>query len=185
MLFKYAKLGKVGIAKNIEFEETIKLLQAIDAFKQDSATGKTHSILRWFDDYSDLIAYQEEYPGDRDILPTLDIYQNFGLEGSMQIIKACQEAEATGVYDFIVTTAHRAKGLEFDSVLLGDDFEPQFSDKDGLSINSIKETNSEEFRLLYVAITRAKKILYAYHIIALMRLIEQINQKNINKQKID
>lgn len=101
--------------------------------------GYTHSILRWFDDYNDLIAYQEEYPGDRDILPTLDIYQNFGLEGSMQIIKACQEAETTGVYDFIVITAHRAKGLEFDNVLLGDDFEPQFSDKDGLSIIALKK----------------------------------------------
>ena len=182
MLFKYAKLGKVGIAKNIDFEETIKLLQAIDAFKQDNVTGKTHSILRWFDDYSDLIAYQEEYPADRDILPTLDIYQNFGLEGSMQIIKACQEAETTGVYDFIVTTAHRAKGLEFDNVLLGEDFEPQFSDKDGLSIDSIKATNSEEFRLLYVAITRAKKLLYAYHITELMGLINQINQKNAQLQ---
>lgn len=73
-------------------------------------------------------------------------------------------------------TAHRAKGLEFDNVLLGDDFEPQFSDKDGLSIDSIKETNSEEFRLLYVAITRAKKVLYTYHITELMALIRQINR---------
>ena len=100
----------------------------------------------------------------------------------MQIIKVCQEAETTGDYDFIVTTAHRAKGLEYDNVVLGDDFESQFSNKDGLSINSIKETNSEEFRLLYVAITRAKKILYAYHVTELMRLIEQINQENVTEQ---
>lgn len=178
MLFRYAKLGKIGITRHIEFTETIALLQALDAFKQDSQTGKNHPILRWFDDYSDLLHYQEEYPADREVLPTLDIYQNFGLAGSLHIIESCQKATDTGEYDFIVTTAHRAKGLEFDTVLLGDDFKDQFADEDGLSVESLEATNAEEFRLLYVAITRAKRKLYAYHVESVMRLIEQRNQQS-------
>lgn len=171
ILFDYAKLGKVGVARNIDLEDTLNLLKAIDAFKQDSSTGRTHNILKWFSDFDELLAYQHEYPSDRDILPTLQIYQNFGLAGSTEIISRCIRAERTEEYDFIVTTAHRSKGLEFDNVMLADDFTRQFENAEGLSMESISQTNDEELRLLYVAVTRAKKKLYAFHVQTLMSLI--------------
>lgn len=53
--------------------------------------------------------------------------------------------------DMIFSTAHKSKGLEFDEVTLSDDF---------LDLSKLKKENiaiySEELRLLYVAITRAK-----------------------------
>lgn len=52
--------------------------------------------------------------------------------------------------DITLSTAHRAKGLEFDHVVLSEDFEDP-SDQDGVTIQS--------GNLLYVAITRAKKSL--------------------------
>jgi F-box protein 18 (helicase) len=51
---------------------------------------------------------------------------------------------------FLVTTTHKAKGLEWDNVVLGADF--KLYDENG---NLTK--NPEEFNLMYVAATRAKK----------------------------
>lgn len=53
--------------------------------------------------------------------------------------------------DVLLTTAHRSKGLEWDSVELYDDFP---------KIKNLVEVNFEELNLLYVAITRAKKQLF-------------------------
>ena len=50
--------------------------------------------------------------------------------------------------DIILTTAHKSKGLEYDYVVVADDF--KFGDIDALSIPE------QELNLLYVACTRAK-----------------------------
>jgi superfamily I DNA/RNA helicase len=56
--------------------------------------------------------------------------------------------------DVIVSTAHRAKGLEWDNVIIGPDF-PQ--PKENPTTGQIEFPSREEFRLAYVALTRAKK----------------------------
>jgi superfamily I DNA/RNA helicase len=55
--------------------------------------------------------------------------------------------------DVIVTTAHRSKGLEWDHVRVMDDF------SDPLDRDLTLAARSDEINLLYVAATRAKKIL--------------------------
>lgn len=55
--------------------------------------------------------------------------------------------------DITFLTAHKSKGLEFDNVVLGDDF-PNVYDESG-----IKDLPIAEINLLYVAATRAKKTL--------------------------
>lgn len=56
--------------------------------------------------------------------------------------------------DVILTTAHKAKGLEWDQVILADDFKSSY-DKEG----KLQSVDEEENNLLYVACTRAKKVL--------------------------
>ena len=51
--------------------------------------------------------------------------------------------------DVVMTTAHKGKGLEYNQVIVADDF--LMFDKDGGITNDQQEIN-----LLYVAITRAK-----------------------------
>lgn len=64
-------------------------------------------------------------------------------------------AREEGAADLIVSTGHKAKGREWDSVTLFSDFEPRLS-KD----NPPKPVlNEEEARLLYVATTRARQLL--------------------------
>lgn len=56
------------------------------------------------------------------------------------------------VPDVIVSTAHRAKGLEWDDVSIGDDW-PDLSDED----KAKEALNPEALRLAYVAASRARK----------------------------
>jgi len=56
--------------------------------------------------------------------------------------------------DVVVSTAHRAKGLEWDRVRIGDDFRgPRVDGETGATIMPA----DEELRLAYVAVTRAQK----------------------------
>jgi hypothetical protein len=63
----------------------------------------------------------------------------------------------TRVPDVIVTTAHRAKGLEWDNVIIADDFKEP---KENPKTKEMEFPSEEEFRTSYVALTRAKKMLY-------------------------
>lgn len=56
--------------------------------------------------------------------------------------------------DVVITTAHRAKGLEWDKVRIGDDFWGPRIDKD---TGNKTMPSPEELKLDYVAVTRAKK----------------------------
>lgn len=58
--------------------------------------------------------------------------------------------------DVMLITAHKSKGLEFDTVVLGDDFEPLYVNE---QTNKIEFVNDAERNLLYVACTRAKEML--------------------------
>ncbi|WP_240351889.1 ATP-binding domain-containing protein, partial [Pectobacterium brasiliense] len=62
----------------------------------------------------------------------------------------------------VVSTAHRSKGLEWDTVILNDDFsditDPLLSDA----------ARTDETNLLYVATTRARKILVRNELLKLL-----------------
>ena len=62
-----------------------------------------------------------------------------------------------------LTTAHKAKGLEWDRVALTDDYTPLVLEKPSKGAHgayprlaSLKETPPDEFNLIYMAVTRAK-----------------------------
>ncbi|MGW5384072.1 UvrD-helicase domain-containing protein [Nocardia sp. NPDC003963] len=56
--------------------------------------------------------------------------------------------------DVVVSTAHKAKGLEWNNVRIGDDFKgPELDNATG----ELSMPSEEELRLAYVAVTRAKK----------------------------
>jgi superfamily I DNA/RNA helicase len=58
------------------------------------------------------------------------------------------------VPDVVISTAHRAKGLEWDYVVIGDDFP---APKESLKTGELEWPSEEEMRLAYVAVTRARK----------------------------
>lgn len=65
------------------------------------------------------------------------------------LIERLEKANKSKEPQVVLTTAHKSKGLEFDNVIIGDDF--KFGEKETLDIPE------QELNLLYVACTRAKK----------------------------
>jgi hypothetical protein len=71
-----------------------------------------------------------------------------------RVLSALADYKKPANPDIILTTAHKSKGREFDIVVLASDF-PDVYDKDGEWVG-LEDT---EANLLYVALTRAKKVL--------------------------
>ncbi|XP_047229585.1 F-box DNA helicase 1 isoform X3 [Girardinichthys multiradiatus] len=72
-------------------------------------------------------------------------------------LKACSESDLHRA-DFIVGTVHKAKGLEFDTVIISDDFTTIPAASHNLcrfQDFSISKVPDDEWNLLYVAVTRA------------------------------
>ncbi|XP_038142942.1 F-box DNA helicase 1 isoform X2 [Cyprinodon tularosa] len=72
-------------------------------------------------------------------------------------LKACYESDLKGA-DFIVGTVHKAKGLEFDTVIISDDFATLPASRHNLHRLPdflFSHILSDEWNLLYVAVTRA------------------------------
>ncbi|XP_041834043.1 F-box DNA helicase 1 [Melanotaenia boesemani] len=73
-------------------------------------------------------------------------------------LKGCSESDICRA-DFIVGTVHKAKGLEFDTVIVNDDFASVPSPRHELAYHpefSFSKIPDDEWNLLYVAVTRAK-----------------------------
>ncbi|MFR9753736.1 UvrD-helicase domain-containing protein [Nocardia sp. 004] len=63
------------------------------------------------------------------------------------------QPDAEPALDVLVSTAHKAKGLEWDRVRIGDDFKGPTKDPDS---DELVMPSPEELRLAYVAVTRAR-----------------------------
>lgn len=98
-----------------------------------------HPELACFEDWAEVEQYvhQDEQGGDLRLLVSL--VNEFGVDVILDALGAmATEANA----DLVVSTAHKAKGREWDAVQLAGDFP--------------EEPTGEELRLLYVAVTRAR-----------------------------
>ncbi|QZT37384.1 UvrD-helicase domain-containing protein [Halosquirtibacter xylanolyticus] len=77
-------------------------------------------------------------------------------EGMLELVpyyKNCKEVDLYfGKEDLLISTIHKAKGLEFDNVII-----PSISSKDFPHPMADRDEKDESARLLYVGITRAKK----------------------------
>jgi len=122
-------------------------------------TNEKHKIknpfVKEFEDFSEYIEYGEEVM-DVEVMSTSRLIRNYGrrLPGLLFDIKnrtTKKEKEA----DLILTTAHKAKGSEWDQVLIAEDYYPIF-DESGEELNQDLIKNHEEINLFYVTITRAK-----------------------------
>ena len=128
----------------------------IDALEELRQTGRC-KLRRFskFGSYGELMHAVES--GDApDIKVLVELIQKIGPLEAKQAIseiavgKDQKKIESAGV-DTLYLTGHAAKGLEFDSVLLGDDFKGRTKDGEWPA--------REECNILYVAVTRARNAL--------------------------
>lgn len=101
-----------------------------------------------FENWAEAQAFSRT-PFGQDLLPVVQIVDGLGTGYLRSLAQQCvPEAQA----DYVISTVHRAKGLEWKRVRVANDF--RFRGADGSPV-----PDDDEIRLLYVAITRAQHVL--------------------------
>ncbi|MEN2982942.1 MAG: UvrD-helicase domain-containing protein [Thermus sp.] len=102
-----------------------------------------HPELAFFRNYEEFLKVADLDPNLKALKKMLTYYGTRALD----MVRALQRSGRGRRVDYTFSTAHKAKGLEWDHVVLGDDFPPR------------EEATEEEWNLRYVAATRAKRVL--------------------------
>lgn len=146
-----------------------RFIDAATALKQGKKVTDVPE-LAWFNSWSDVHEYCETNDGS-DIKPLVKLVDDHGtspLKRALEKITPIEQA------DYVISTAHKAKGLEWNRVHLEDDYQ--------FKINGLEhKITDEELRLLYVACTRAKVSLNIHHI---YDLIQQLKLKAPIQNKV-
>ncbi len=113
------------------------------------------SYIKGFIDFEDYKAVAN-YTNDKEMLYYIKVVEKYN--GSLsEIIKGIKKAEATiENANIILSTVHKSKGLEFEQVVLANDF-PNFVNSSGHM--TLKSQSVDEVNILYVAATRAINVL--------------------------
>lgn len=149
---------------------------AADAFDNEKEVfipGGVEELKAWVQDAARLDAGLPAYPGElmgfknwtevKEFAQTVDgshlavfvrLYEDYGEKELLRILnRVLKEPDDRAL---TISTTHKAKGLEWDSVAISEDFMIGASENDG----SRKKVPASQVRLLYVAMTRAKAQLY-------------------------
>lgn len=120
-----------------------ELLRKLQAIKQIMEHGSTQ-IHKDYEDFNKktFVEYMESSQGKQD-LTLWKLIQDFGVQAITEVLESGARKRKDVV---VVITAHRSKGLEWDSVMLGHDYPETVDDC----------RNGQEANLLYVAMTRCK-----------------------------
>ncbi|XP_066174984.1 F-box DNA helicase 1 [Sylvia atricapilla] len=141
-----------------------KLSQPEDVRKNSNLVIEDSFIKKW-EENGGFLALKEyaERVDDKDLEVKIHIVDKYRerIPGLVKRIKELHVAQES-LADFLIGTVHQAKGLEFDTVWVADDFVqiPSVSEAFLRRMNiELDRTPEDEWNLLYVAVTRAKKCL--------------------------
>ncbi|NDL01318.1 3'-5' exonuclease [Photorhabdus bodei] len=129
---------------------------------------------RVLSDYGNWVNYQEiaETTKDINMIRAIRLIESYvdipGMVDTMRANEALTEKEA----DLIVTTAHTSKGMEWNNVIMNNDYP---SILEALIMKKPKQAIIDEMNLLYVAITRTQESININN--ALMELLEEYKQR--------
>jgi F-box protein 18 (helicase) len=115
------------------------------------------SFLRAFPSFPAVQEYAKRAE-DMEIMGGCHVVEGYNRQISSLIGRIKGATTDTDKADVILTTAHKAKGLEWDTVELCDDF-TALMDKKGRPL-SHRSIDIDEINLIYVAVTRARENLY-------------------------
>lgn len=107
-----------------------------------------HPDLACFDSWDDVLAYVAEDEQGKDLQLMVKVMSRFG---PTRIIKMIQAMPREDEAELVISTAHKAKGREWDRVRVAGDYPTGLDEH-----NNPVEIPAEEKRLLYVTVTRAR-----------------------------
>jgi superfamily I DNA/RNA helicase len=127
--------------------ELARLLGDVERLKQGSTPISTEffGFTRW----SDVVEFSRDEEGES-IRSLVQLVEQYGERRLLLAVNSAREDENGA--DVVFSTAHKAKGREWDSVRLAGDFAK-------LDSKGNRTHNEAESRLFYVAMTRAKRVL--------------------------
>ena len=120
-----------------------------DVFELQEGKPGTSPEFFGFQNWNEVLAHVEEEEGE-DVKMFVQLVQQHGPKKLLKAVSSVEQSEDKA--GMIISTAHKAKGREWDTVRLAPDF---------LSTKQVrnKEAAEAEIRSFYVAMTRAKKTL--------------------------
>ncbi|MEU9064999.1 UvrD-helicase domain-containing protein [Streptomyces sp. NPDC048430] len=130
------------------------LARAADDLKDGRQTS--HPELLLFPTWGDLQDYAGNDPAGRDLQPLVDLVDTHGTGAILTAVNLLAHEDTA---DVTVSTAHKAKGREWNSVKIADDFAPprDSDEKDSNGEPVPRPIDEAEARLAYVAVTRARQ----------------------------
>jgi hypothetical protein len=146
---KYLEVTRRGFRTHLMGGASEMLSFARAAEKLQAGRTVEHPDLGGFADWAEVGAYVRNDPSGRDLATSYDLVEQFGAAKLVKALSGLSKTPRPG--EVIVSTAHKAKGREWPTVRLADDFAFHHPDRPVIS--------DEELRLLYVAATRAQDVL--------------------------
>lgn len=154
-----------GLSQNHKVAIQADTQQMIDfiegAEKIQNGERSDHRELMMFESWKDVMDFVESGEGSG-LLPLANLIEKHGGSLLKGILAQASKIENA---DYIISTAHKAKGLEWSNVRLDSGFIYKI-EKSGLDISK------DELRLIYVAATRAKDTLDASGLVDLLSYIK-------------
>jgi superfamily I DNA/RNA helicase len=132
-------------------DELLRLLKGVEELQLGKASN--YPDLFGFKSWDEVLEYAQTNEG-ASALPFVPLIKSYGVAKLLNVLKASQNEDQDA--ELIVTTAHKAKGCEWDRVELSDDFLRVKRTDEGVPI----APSEEEYRIAYVALTRAKQNLH-------------------------
>ncbi|MER5214758.1 UvrD-helicase domain-containing protein [Streptomyces sp. NPDC002838] len=132
-------------------------LAALALAARDLKGGRrtSHPELVLFNSWGELQDYAAHDPAGRDVQPFADLIDTHGPDAILAAVDQLTDEQQA---DVTVSTAHTAKGREWPTVKIGDDFPPpKDTDQHDAQGRPVPEpVNDTDARLAYVAVTRAR-----------------------------
>lgn len=138
---------KVSLVKKVG-DDMLRLAKAAQQLKESGYTD--HPELCAFTSWGQVQDYCEQDHGGSDLAVFVKLVDE---HTPVRIIEAMQALAPEGQGQVTISTAHRAKGMEWNRVQIAGDFEPPPEKDTGLP----GEPSLDDLMLAYVAVTRAKK----------------------------
>lgn len=151
LIYEAVELLERGVRVNLEIDVSTftKFLDSAIELNRGNLTKVKHESLVQFASWDECVIEAEVVQGE--LLRVVRMVQNGSVYKVLGVLSKHRNWENP---DVIMTTAHKAKGREWATVILGDDFPSPFNQQgEWIGLNDM------ERNLLYVALTRAKELL--------------------------
>jgi len=146
-IFKAVEMISKGedVSVNIDLKDFVAILRSAGALYNNELKKVKHENIIPFSTWEDLV---EEGKEDRELGRITSIVEDGGGDKMINTLHSHHNSTSAKI---TLTTAHKAKGLEYDQVLIAEDFPSNYNSK-----GEFKGITDEERNIIYVAITRAR-----------------------------